>query len=386
MGNEESISTLKIVIIGGEDKLLKQIFPISIENDKFKQVSEKLGIPYTYKQYIKKFEKINVEIKWEAFILQDFTEENLDNSKKLIQTILDLPNEDEDDEEDEEEDEKLKNKENKENNSEFDRKYIIIKFGTKNMNYLLDMMDNLTRVHLPQIAIVTDESLDEDKEYLYDIRFLTVIYEDKLNQKNTIKNIFSYLWERENYYNQRGNELNDYLPSNLFKFNNQINSYINILVIGISRQGKSTLINLFSRKLFSLESSEGKSITTKINEYEIKRNFSGNEENIGIKLFDTPGLIKYKDKDGKIIDTTEDVKKLIEDKLKECKDSKDDIHFIYFVFGINTNFEQHIDFFKFLQKINKERISNEQKKIPIIFIGNYGVEKVGVEALKKILR
>ena len=37
MGNEESISTLKIVII--EDKLLKQNFPLSIENDKFKQVS-----------------------------------------------------------------------------------------------------------------------------------------------------------------------------------------------------------------------------------------------------------------------------------------------------------------------------------------------------------
>ena len=69
-------------------------------------------------------------------------------------------------------------------------------------------------------------------------------------------NIFSYLQDRENYYNERGNDLNDYSPTKIAKINEEINSYINILVVGISRSGKSTLINLLSRKLVSLESPE----------------------------------------------------------------------------------------------------------------------------------
>ena len=45
-------------------------------------------------------------------------------------------------------------------------------------------------------------------------------------------NIFSYLWDRENYYNERGNDLNDYSPTKIAKINEEINSYINILVVG----------------------------------------------------------------------------------------------------------------------------------------------------------
>jgi len=384
MGNKEIKSTLKIVVIGGENKFLEQIFPFSFKNDKFKQISDKLKIPYECKKYIKKFEKLDIEIIWEAFILQDLTENNIGESLKLISKMIDLPL---DDEEESDEDEKKKLNSNENNNSEFDRKYIVIKFGTEKIECLINMINILSRVHLPQIAIVTDEYLDDNNEYLYDNRFLTVIQEDKKDQTNTIKNIFSYLWDRESYYNQRGNELNEYLPSNILKIDNKINSYINILITGISRTGKSTLINLLSKKLVALESSEGKSITTEIKEYIIERNLSGSEEKIGIKLIDTPGLKKfYDDKTKKYIDSTKSVQELIEKKLKECKDSKDDIHMIYFIFGNNPNFEDYIDFFKFLKKINKERIENEQKKIPIIFIGNFGVDENGIDALKKILK
>ena len=40
MGNKESFSTLKIVIFRGEDKLPELIFPFSVQNEKFKQISE----------------------------------------------------------------------------------------------------------------------------------------------------------------------------------------------------------------------------------------------------------------------------------------------------------------------------------------------------------
>ena len=314
MGNEEINSTLKIIIIGGEDKLLEHIFPVSIKNDKFKEISEKLEVPYKYRKFIKKFDKIN--ILWEAFILQDYTDDNFDKSLNLIYTMLDLPNDE--GEEEEEEEKKIIQNENIENNSEFDRKFIVIKFGSNNIEYLINMLNEQSRVFLPQLAVVTDKNLNED-EKLYDNRFLTVIHEDKLDQTNTIKNIFSHPRDRENYYNQRGNELNQYLPSNILKINKQVKPHINILITGLSRAGKSTIINLLSRKLVSLECSEGKSVTKNINEYEIERNINGNEEKIGIKLIDTPGLKKYKDKNGKIIDTTKLVEELIKKNLKSVK-------------------------------------------------------------------
>ena len=69
-------------------------------------------------------------------------------------------------------------------------------------------------------------------------------------------------------------------------------------------------------------------------------------------------------------------------KLKECKDSKDNIHLIYFVFGINPNFEEHIEFLNFY----KEKIENGEKKISIIFIRNFNIGKERVDTLKKILK
>ena len=180
------------------------------------------------------------------------------------------------------------------------------------------MLSDYSRVYLPQICIITDENLEEYSEILYDNRFITKIEENKQNIKLMTSNIFSYLWDRENYYNERGNDLNDYSPTKIAKINEEINSYINILVVGISRSGKSTLINLLSRKLVSLESSEDKSITRKINEYLLERVIGGEEKKIGIKIIDTPGLKKVKE-EGKTIDFTKTVIDLIEKKIPLTK-------------------------------------------------------------------
>jgi len=297
--------------------------------------------------------------------------------------MLDINN-DEDDENDSTETSKIKIKENK---SAYDRKYIIIKFGSQNVECLLYMInEELSRVYLPQIAIVTDELLDDElSDILYDNRFITIIQENKQNIKETTSNIFTYLWGRENYFNERGNMLNEYAPSKIIKCDEEIDSYINILVVGISRAGKSTLINLLSRKLVSLESPEDKSITRNITEYILERSINGSEKKIGIKIIDTPGLKKLEG-DEKNLNFTKMVIELIKKKMKECEDSKDDIHLIYFVFRNSPNLEDHVEFFRFLQKMNNERVKKNQKKIPIIFIGNENVGKHGVDALIKLLK
>lgn len=381
MGSDEiKDPTLKVIVIGGDDQILEHIFPQEIKNDTFKAKSNELSIPYKCRKFTKKIDKLKTEIIWEAFLIEDLTDSNYDRCLELISIMLDLEMEDYDEKDSSETNKIIKIKKEK---SKFDRKYIVIKFGTANLSSLLYMLGEQSRIYLPQIAVVSDTLLDEDcSQILYDNRFLTLIQKNDADLKKTIINIFSYLWDRESYYNERGNLLNDYTPSKIMKIDEKIQNYINILVVGISRSGKSTLINLLSRKLVSLESPEPKSITRKITEYLLERTIDGQERKIGIKLIDTPGLKKLKE-NGKNIDFTKIVIELINKKMKECEDSKDDIHMIYFVFGNNPNLEDNIEFFQFLKKLNEKRIEKKKKKIPIIFIGNNNIGKEGVDGLSK---
>ena len=116
-------------------------------------------------------------------------------------------------------------------------KNIIIKFGKKNSEYIINYMDDIPKTHLPQIAIITDEEFDENHEGLEDNRYLTII-------KNVSRQkLLEFLWEKECYYNERGSIL-------LNSYNDKIetNNYINIMLTGLSRSGKSTLINVLSQK------------------------------------------------------------------------------------------------------------------------------------------
>ena len=147
------------------------------------------------------------------------------------------------------------------------------------------------------------------------------------------------------------------------------------MITGISRSGKSTLINILSQKLVTLESPFLESVTNKIREYEIIASKNGIFQS-GIRLIDTPGLTKIeKEKDKSKIDTIEMVKSAIKTKIKECNDAKDAIHLIYFVLKANTNLENFVDFFRFIIDINKERQKNGKKKIYVIFIINQSTGK-----------
>ncbi len=59
---------------------------------------------------------------------------------------------------------------------------------------------------------------------------------------------------------------------------------------------------------------------------------------------------------------------------------------IYFLFTPDSNLENYLNFLEFILKINQDRKKNKQKKIPIIFIGNYNIGKTEKDGLYKILK
>ena len=152
------------------------------------------------------------------------------------------------------------------------------------------------------------------------------------------------------------------------------------MLTGISRSGKSTLINILSEKLISLETPEFLSVTTEINEYIIYKEIK-KDTIIKLKFIDTPGLIQEKDND-----TTDKVIKSINIKLKEFEDTNDIIHIIYFFMPDNPNLEQSKKFFTYLNDLNTERIKKGLPKLPVLFIFNRNPSDYNHDSLKQFLR
>ena len=351
MGNKND-PLLNVLVIGGEKEIINQIFINSISNTDLYEIR-------TFKKYIECFKENEEEdkkkqyINWKGYIYPEINDANFE---KIFESL------------------KEKLKENDKN--------IILKFGKKNSDYIINYMNlddenEITKNYLPQIAIVTNEKFSKE-EGLYDNRYLSIIKEKTYDKCLTKNNIINYLWEKDCYYNERGNLLSNLTPLNLIKSEEISNTYLNIIITGISRSGKSTLINILSEKLVSLESPDVESVTNKITEYVIYKKINNNKK-IGINLIDTPGLTYIEDKK---IDTTKLVIDSIKKKIIDCKDSKNDIHMIYFVLKPNENLENHKKFFQFLIDMNKER----KNKIPIIFVINHYIGIDAKNSLKKFLK
>ena len=354
----DSSNKIKICVIGGSKELIQKLFPDSLKDDKYTKRKRTENIEAKDFQTGK---SANYKINWEAYIFQnmtDETEEEIMNS--IIYDIFGIP---------EDEGNSFENK-----NAQISKNNIIIKFGSNNVDLILDCMNFLSRIYLPQLAIITNDGVGE----IQDNRFLTIIKENI--ESELFKKIYNYIWERECYFNQRGQLINEYSPENLNPTKDLPCSSLNIMLTGMSRAGKSTFINIFSEKLISLESPELLSVTTEINEYVIYKEIQ--EKIIKFKFIDTPGLTFIPEQN---VDTTKIVIKSIDKKLKEFNDSNDSIHIIYFFMAGIPNLEQAKQFFSYLNDLNAKRIKNELPKIPILFIFNRISDKNNFDALKKFL-
>ena len=359
----DNSKVIKICIIGGSKEIIEKIFPdnMSVPKDA-KYAKRKLYQKIEAKDYVTG-NSSKYKIYWEAFIFPNLTNENEESiMKSILFNIFGIP--------EEEENQNLEN-----NNKLISKNNIIIKFGSNNIEFLLECTDFLSRVYLPQIAIITNSEV----RGIQDNRFLTIIKENI--QTKLYKNIFNYLWERECYFNQRGNLINEYSPDNLIPSEDLTSSSLNIMLTGMSRAGKSTLINILSEKLVSLETPEFISVTTEINEYIIYKKIR-EKEIIKLKFIDTPGLTFIPEKK---IDTTQIVIDSINKKLKEYNDTNESIHIIYFFMAGIPNLEQSKNFFKYLNDLNDERIKGGLPKLPILFVFNHNSSTNNFDALKKFL-
>ena len=341
---------IKIFCFGNKDNILQNIFPVKNKDDKDKWEQRVLKKEESFTENETK-KKISKTIEWKATLYPNLTDDNIDELFEDLTKKMDIPDDDYNEKQKNKNDPKAREK----------TKNIIIKFGKKNSNYLINYMNDIPKTHLPQIAIITNEDFDEKEEGLNDNRYLSIIKYNNNNSDEIQNKLFEFLWGRECYYNERGTvSLN---TTDKIETNN----YVNIMLTGMSRSGKSTLINVLSEKLVTLESPFLESVTNQIREYKV---ITENGEFLtGLRFFDTPGLTKIGNKS-----TVDDVKKAIDSKIKENKDSRDDIHLIYFMLKGYANLENYVEFFEYIIDINKNREKEGKKKIYTIFIFNQGNE------------
>ena len=166
----------------------------------------------------------------------------------------------------------------KENNK--DRNNVLLYFNTELIDKIKKVIKACEKIFRPFLIFVSEKN--HPNLNLVDNRLLTFILEDD-KEEIIISKINSVLWEKDCYFNERGNASCSFTPANLlFKNFNNSNVCLNFLLTGESRAGKSTFINLLANKYIALESCDFESITSKNNEYIIETKFS--EFNGGIKL------------------------------------------------------------------------------------------------------
>ena len=224
MGGANYLRKLTIITIGGDKNIINQLFPEFIKDI---EDSNKSKIKYTKRQRkekhsAKKYDwgttkDIKIDIFWESYNFPDINQNNEEDMMELIEKLFNIKDE---------EKETKKDKEKKINNSE--RNNIIIKFGENNIEILINFMNYYSRALLPQFAIVTNEDITID---LFDNRFFAIIRDNSQVEKA----IFSYIWEKDCYFNQRGCLIDELSPKNLSFDEISSTTSLNIMLIEMSR-------------------------------------------------------------------------------------------------------------------------------------------------------
>ena len=272
------------------------------------------------------------------------------------------------------------------------KKNVIINFGYKYIKAFRKMSNNLDADH-PFILFNLSENDEIEKDFFQKFKnpqYISYI-KDKYNPEKpdlNLHKILSYIWEKDCYYNERGNISCNYTPANLLYKPSKGFIFFNILLIGESRAGKSTFINRMMNKYVTYETGKFESATQDITYYEFCwQDYIGESKTNElitngygvIRILDTPGIVKTENLDAssKIIEAIE-------------KEFKNGIHLIYFFMKGQSNIEQSIEILNYIKKKNSEKKSNEFK-IPIIFIKNGedlidgGSGEVLFQELKKVL-
>ena len=113
------------------------------------------------------------------------------------------------------------------------------------------------------IIYLSHTKLENIKQF--DNRTITNIYGDKINDKKFITEKIRYILSiKDCFFNQRPLEFKEALGNNDIV---PTSKFLNIIVIGPSRAGKSTLCNTLLNRYEALESSALESVTKIVNEY-----------------------------------------------------------------------------------------------------------------------
>ena len=216
---------IKIFCFGDKDGIISQIFPKKrATNNNIDKWESREFIKELYFKEKETGKSLEEKIEWIAKLYPDIEDDEdfLEKVFNSLQQNLNIPDEFD-------ENNNIENDDESRNRS----KNIIIKFGKKNLHYLINYIDSLTKTYLPHSAIVTDEPFDDEQEGLYDNRYLTIIKTNNANNEDLKTKLKCYLWEKECYFNERGNAILYQLPADKDKINT--NNFINIMITGISR-------------------------------------------------------------------------------------------------------------------------------------------------------
>ena len=323
------MNSLNVIILGGEKQLIEKIFP----NEEKKNV-EKREIRYNIKKssLLEKLKSKNDDLsfKWRAIIYPELNNENYKEIRKELKDYFDT------------EEKEIK-------------KNVIISFGNNKIKSIINLINGLEQTKRPLILFISENKGDYSQ--FSDKRLVTYLKQDNDSEKIYNK-IVSYLWEKDCYFNEKGNKTCKLSAANLFYKKPKGFTFLKILLIGLKRSGKSTLINLISKKLTSFELPNDQSVTKKITEYEIYPFEEEEKNNItSIKLWDTPGIEKTTSFNSESI-----VINFLEEKF-------DELNLIYFL-KKDGAIEDCKKVFEKIISLNKNRNKKGLNKIPIIFIIN----------------
>ena len=190
------MESLNIIVLGGERSLIEKLFPQSKNSEDKRE-----------KRYYKN--ENDSSFYQRAFIFPELNKENWNEIKKELEEYF------------QKEEKTIK-------------KNIILFFGDNEILKIIKLINNLEQTKRPLILIISNTKRDYSK--LSDIRLLTFLLRDN-DEEKTYNKIISYIWEKDCYFNERGNSSCKLLNANLFYKKPKGFTFLKILLIGLKRSG-----------------------------------------------------------------------------------------------------------------------------------------------------